>query len=72
MEFVCLYRKIRDFVTPAYEAFAMLVLENHAPGLIHADDQKRKKACYDKNQSSAKYTKNKTRGNQDKEGHMRG
>jgi hypothetical protein len=50
----------------------MLVLENYAPHLIHSDDQKRKKACYDKNQSSAKYTKNKTRGNQDKQGQMRG
>ena len=56
-----------NFVTPVDEDFAMLVLENYAPNLIHAEDQKRKKACYDKNQSSAKYTKNKTRGNQDKE-----
>ena len=57
-----------DFVTPAYEGFAMLVLENYAFNLIHSEDQKRKKSCYDKKQSSAKYTKNKTRGNQYKEG----
>ena len=51
----CLNRKISDFVTPADEDFAMLVLENHAPDLIHAEDQKKKNPCYDKNQSSAKY-----------------
>ena len=43
-----------NFVTLSNESFAMLVLENYAPDLIHANEKKRKKACYDKKQIKCK------------------